>query len=256
MARLCETERANRHDWDRIADEYQAAHGDYLRDTGFVWSPEGLDEAEVRLLGDVAGRDVLEVGCGAAQCARWLRTRGATAVGIDLSERQLQHAARIDDATGTPVPVACATASALPFADASFDLACSAFGALPFVEDVHAVLHEVARVLRPQGRWVFSVTHPARWMFADDPTSAGLHVLRSYFERAPYLEYDEDGSVSYAEHHRTMGDWVAALTGAGFVLERLVEPEWPPGLDRDWGGWGRERGAFLPGTALFVTAAP
>ncbi|MGH3424421.1 MAG: hypothetical protein ACRDO8_06825, partial [Nocardioidaceae bacterium] len=57
----------------------------------------------------------------------------------------------------------------------------------------------------------------------------------------------------YTEHHHTLSDWVGALVGAGFGLERLVEPEWPAGLDRDWGGWGRERGAYLPGTALFVT---
>ena len=63
-----ETIRANRGDWDRSADEYQAVHGEFLRDVGFVWSPEGLDEADAHLLGDVAGKRVVEVGCGAGQC--------------------------------------------------------------------------------------------------------------------------------------------------------------------------------------------
>lgn len=246
-----ETRRANRDDWDRSADEYQAEHGEFLRDVGFVWCPEGLDEADARLLGEVEGRRVLEVGSGAGQCARWLVTRGARVVAFDLSLRQLQHSRRIDQDTGVAVPSVCATATDIPFADDSFDLAFSAYGALPFVQDATRVLAEVARVLRPGGRFVFSVSHPVRWTLPDDPTAAGLRVTSSYFDRSPYVEQDEDGTVTYVEHHRTMGDWVRAVRRAGLVLEDLVEPEWPEGHDRTWGGWSRERGLLTPGTAIF-----
>ncbi len=246
------TIRANRADWDRTADDYQAEHGEFLRDVGFVWSPEGLDEADARLLGDVRGQRVLEVGCGAAQCSRWLRSQGASVVGLDLSYRQLQHSRRIDDSTGVTVPVVCASATRVPLADRSFDLACSAFGALPFVSDVDVVMREVARVLRPGGRWVFAVTHPTRWMFPDDPSSAGMSIVRSYFDHTPYVEQDDAGHPSYVEHHHTISDWVRAAVGAGFAVEDLVEPEWPKGHDRVWGAWGPYRGRFMPGTAIFV----
>jgi SAM-dependent methyltransferase len=248
-----ETVSANRRDWDAGADDYQAEHGGFLGDVGFVWCPEGIDEGSAGLLGDVTGRRVLEVGCGAAQCSRWLTGRGASAVGVDLSLRQLQHARRIDEATGVAVPVVCATAESLPLASDSFDAACSAFGALPFVADAEPVLREVARVLRPGGRWVFSVVHPMRWGFPDDPSKNGLTMVRSYFDRTPYVEEDDEGRPSYVEHHRTLGDWVRALATAGFVLEDVVEPEWPAGHDRVWGAWGPERGHYLPGTAIFVT---
>jgi SAM-dependent methyltransferase len=251
-----ETRRANRAEWDADADAYQAEHGEFLGDARFVWSPEGLDEAAARLLGDVAGQRVLEVGCGAGQCARWLRGQGAQAYGMDLSMRQLAHSARLDAKTGIGVPVACASADRLPFANGSFDAACSAFGALPFVADVSAVFGEVARVLRPGGRWVFSVTHPMRWMLPDDPSEAGLVVGRSYFDRTPYVEEDANGAATYVEHHRTMGDWVRALVTSGFTLEALVEPEWPPWHQRVWGAWGPVRGALVPGTAIFVTRLP
>lgn len=251
-----ETIRANRADWDRNADDYQAEHGEFLRDVGFVWSPEGLDEAAVRLLGDVRGRRVLEVGCGAAQCARWLCSQGASVVGVDLSLRQLQHSRRIDDATALSVPVVCATATQVPLADDTFDLACSAFGALPFVADIGVVMAEVARVLRPGGRWVFAVAHPLRWIFPDDPTEHGLTVVRPYFDHTPYVEQDEEGRPSYVEHHHTLGEWVRAVVGAGFVVEDLVEPEWPAGHHRVWGAWGPYRGRFIPGTAIFVCALP
>ncbi len=249
------TAAANRGWWDANADEYQREHGGFLRDSGFVWGPEGVDESEARLLGDVRGRRVLEVGCGAAQCTRWLRSVGAEAVGVDLSYRQLQHARRIDEATGVRVPVVDADAAALPFATGAFDLACSAYGALPFVADVDRVLGEVARVLRPGGRWVFSVTHPVRWAFPDEPGQGGLVAGHSYFDRTPYAETDAAGRLTYVEHHRTVGDWVRALVSAGFVLDALVEPEWPPDNDQTWGGWSALRGRLLPGTAIFCCTA-
>lgn len=246
-----ETLRANRADWDRSADEYQAEHGAFLRDSGFIWSPEGLDEATARLLGDVEGQAILEVGCGAGQCSRWLLDRGAHPVGVDLSIRQLQHSARLDDSTGLQVSVVCATATRLPFEDASFDHAFSAFGALPFVADVEPVMREVARVVRAGGRWVFAVSHPMKWTLPDDPSNAGLTVARSYFDRTPYVEEDDHGTPTYVEHHRTMGDWVRAVLATGFDLVDLTEPRWPEDLDRVWGGWGPARGRLVPGTAIF-----
>jgi ubiquinone/menaquinone biosynthesis C-methylase UbiE len=246
------TQRANRRDWDAYSDEYQATHGAFLRDVGFVWSPEGVDEAEARVLGDVSGLAVLEVGCGAAQCARWLSTRGAHAYGVDISVRQLQHSRRLDDETGRVVPVVAGTATSLPFGDGTFDVVFSAFGALQFVQDAGSAVAEAARVLRPGGRFAFSVTHPTRWCLPDDPTEAGLVVTGSYWDRTPYVETDDGGTVSYVEHHRTVGDWVGHLAAHGFALTSLTEPEWPAGHDRVWGGWGPVRGRLFPGTAIFA----
>lgn len=243
--------------WDENAAEYQAEHGAFLGDADFCWCPEGLREADARLLGDVAGRRVLEVGAGAAQCSRWLAGAGAEVVATDVSAGMLARSRRIDAGRpGRAVPLVQCDARRLPFPDASFDVAFTAFGAIPFVPDAARVHAEVARVLRPGGRWVFSVTHPIRWAFPDDPSERGLTAIRAYFDRTPYVESGEDGSVAYAEYHRTVGDHVRDVVGAGLVLEDLVEPEWPAGHEGVWGGWGPVRGALLPGTAILVTRRP
>ncbi|NJQ02193.1 class I SAM-dependent methyltransferase [Streptomyces zingiberis] len=291
-----ESSRASRGWWDRNADDYQAEHGAFLGDDRFVWGPEGLDEAAAGLLGPaagLAGRDVLEIGAGAAQCSRWLAARGARPVALDLSHRQLQHALRLGGRagpghggtgragaggteaapagggrdggpagagpTGPPaaraagrVALVQADAGALPFAADSFDLACSAYGALPFVADPVRVLREVHRVLRPGGRWVFSVTHPFRWAFPDEPGPEGLSVSGSYFDRTPYVEEDARGRAVYVEHHRTLGDRVRDVVTAGFRLLDVVEPEWPEENEHEWGGWSPLRGRLIPGTAVFV----
>ncbi|MEU4894251.1 class I SAM-dependent methyltransferase [Streptomyces sp. NPDC044780] len=262
IADEAESSRASRGWWDRNADEYQEEHGAFLGDGRFVWGPEGLDEAEAGLLGPVEalkGRDVLEVGAGAAQCARWLAAQGARPVALDLSHRQLRHARRIDAeaaASGAPegsgVALVQADATALPFRDGSFDLACSAYGAVPFVAEPVRVMREVRRVLRPGGRWVFAVTHPIRWAFPDEPGPEGLSVAASYFDRTPYVEQDESGRAVYVEHHRTLGDRVRDVVAGGFRLVDLVEPEWPEWNHQEWGGWSPLRGNLIPGTAIFV----
>jgi SAM-dependent methyltransferase len=244
---------ASRLWWDADADDYQSEHGTFLGDLDFVWCPEGLREADARLLGDVRGRRVLELGCGAAAGARWLDGQGAEVVGLDLSAGMLRHASEASERTGVRVPLVQADALALPFRDAAFDVVCTAFGAVPFVADSGAVMREVARVLRPGGRWVFSITHPMRWIFWDEPDETGLVARNSYFDRTPYVEVDDGGVVSYVEQHRTLGDRVRELVAAGFELRDLVEPEWPEGHDRIWGQWSPLRGRLFPGTAIFVS---
>ncbi len=251
-----DSRRANRRWWDADADDYHARHGAFLGDADFLWCPEGLREADAGLLGEVAGRRVLEVGCGSAPCARWLRGQGAVVAAFDLSAGMLRHAREAAARTGLEVPLVQADAEALPFAADSFQIACSAFGAVPFCAASATVMREVARVLVPGGRWVFATSHPVRWVFADDPGPAGLVAQTPYFDRSPYVEVDAAGRPTYVEHHRTVGDRVREIVGAGLLLIDLIEPEWPAGHDRVWGQWSPLRGALLPGTAIYVCGKP
>jgi SAM-dependent methyltransferase len=251
-----ENRRASRHWWDIDADNYQAEHGSFLGEVDLVWCPEGLRESDARLLGDVAGRRVLEIGCGAAAGARWLATQGAHVVAADLSAGMLRHARRGNESSGVRVPLAQCDAMALPLRDASVDLVTTAFGAIPFVDDSALVMREVFRVLRPGGRWVYSTTHPLRWIFMDDPGPEGLVAVHSYFDRRPYVEFDATGTVTYVEHHRTLGDRVRELVAAGFTVLDLVEPEWPPEHEGIWGQWSPLRGRLFPGTIIYVTQKP
>ena len=252
-----ETVRAHRQWWDAEAEDYYAEHGAFLGDADFCWGPEGLRESEAGLLGSLAGKDVLEIGAGSAQCSRWVQAQGARVVATDLSLGMLRVARTIDahhPARG--VPVAQCDGRVLPFADESFDIVFTAYGVVPFVADPERVMTEVCRVLRPGGRFAFSTTHPFRWAFPDEPDEAGLTVRFSYFDRTPYVEQDSSGHATYAEHHATMSDRVRQVVTAGLRVVNLVEPEWPDGHEREWGGWSPLRGQLIPGTLIVVAERP
>lgn len=251
-----ETASANRGWWDEESLPYYLEHGSFLGDDDLVWGPEGWSEADLGLLGEVAGRTVLEIGGGAAQGARCLAARGARVISSDLSLGMLRQGLDLNGRSSHPVPLVQCDAVALPLADAAFDIVFTAYGAVPFVADSAGLLAECARVLRPGGRLVFSTTHPIRWAFPDVPGPGGLTAHASYFDRTPYVEEDDAGRATYVEHHRTLGDRVREIRAAGLVLEDLMEPEWPADNDQEWGGWSALRGRLIPGTAIFVATRP
>src|SRR5947209_12694172 len=113
-AETAESSSASRSWWDEQADDYYAEHGAFLGDRDFLWGPEGLRESAALLLGEVAGRRVLEIGCGGAQCSRWLADHAASPVATDLSGGQLRHAAGLNVRTGVTVPLVQADAQLLP----------------------------------------------------------------------------------------------------------------------------------------------
>ena len=255
---------AARLGWDADAARYQREHGDYLAGPGegdLVWCPEGWLESELALLGspaELAGRRVVDLGCGAGQAARWLarqvaRAPGGWVAGVDVSGEQLRHGqAWLRDMPAHPqVTLIQADAYDLPFAAASIEVIVSAFGVMAFVPDLAPVMVEAARVLAPGGHMTVSLPHPVRWMFPDDPVAAeGMTVSTSYFDRTPYVEVASDGTVLYAEYHHTLQDLVTACTAAGLVLRRVWEPQWRGDRGRTFGGWSAETVDLVPKTLI------
>jgi SAM-dependent methyltransferase len=261
--------------WEAEAEAYYAEHRLTLGDDRLVWCPEGLDEDQVHLLGDVRGRRLLEVGCGAAQGTRWAAANGAQAVGLDLSAGMLRVAQRIGCDGFSLIQ---ADAAALPFAPASFDTVFSAFGALPHVASVADVYQQVGRLLRPGGLWVLATCHPFAWVFPDSPDPADLVVRRSYFDATPYTERDDAARLVYVQWHNTVAGHFEGLIAAGFVIERVIEPEWPAAgvggvgvaggavaggvsaggaaggaADGEFAAWSRARGRLVP-SSLIISA--
>lgn len=163
------------------------------------------------LLGDVSGRDVLDVACGPGLYAEELVARGARVVGLDQSARMVELARERVPGGEFRVHDLAAPLDWLP--DGSVDLVLFAL-ALEYIDDRTAVLRELRRVLRPDGALVLSRMHP---------TGDWLRHGGDYFE--PRV-VDETWSRGWQVRF-----WLSPLSGtcaelraAGFLVERLTEP--------------------------------
>lgn len=184
------------------------------------WGIWGVDESELNVLGDVAGLDVVELGCGTAYFSAWLAKRGARPVGVDVTPAQLATARRLQEETGIEFPLVEADAAETGLPDAGFDLALSEYGASIWV-DPYRWVPEAARLLRPGGRLVFLRNSTLVILCAtDDGTSETLQRPQFGIHR---LEWPEGG----VEFHLGHGDWIDLLRANGFEIERLIELQAP-----------------------------
>jgi SAM-dependent methyltransferase len=231
----------NRRFWDQGSDEYQSRHGEVLTRTALAWGPWRVPESELNVLGDVRGKDLLELGCGAAQWSIALADLGARTVGMDLSDRQLGHARRAISRAGVSVPLVQASAEELPFGDERFDVVFCDHGAMSFA-DPRRTVPEAARVLRPGGLLAFAHESPFRFVCWDPGTETTVRTLHgAYFEMR---SYEDETSVAFQLPY---GEWLDLFRRSGLWVEDLLEPrpaadatttyeDWEPDWCHRWPG--------------------
>lgn len=224
--RLQRYERVNREFWDADADDYQAVHRAQLAGPEPGWGTYQIPESQLQVLDHVAGRDVLEYGCGAAQWSVHLARRGARAVGLDQSRAQLRHARRAVADAGVDVRLVCASATAVPFPDERFDVVFCDHGAMSFC-DPAATVPEVARLLRPGGQLAFSLSTLLRntCFPPGDPDARVSRKLHQPWFRDPGFDWG-DGTIDF---QMLTGSWIRLFRAHGFEIEDLVELRAPKG---------------------------
>jgi ubiquinone/menaquinone biosynthesis C-methylase UbiE len=172
--------RRNRAFWDRESDAYHERNAAFI-ERGMAWGLWQVPEAELNVLGDVAGLDVLELGCGAAEWSRALLRAGARPVGLDNSAARLEHARAANAAAGVDFPLLHASAEAVPLPDGSFDVVMCDWGATTF-SDPFRTVPEAARLLRPGGLLAFSGGSPLSWVAFDEESDTYVErLVEPYF---------------------------------------------------------------------------
>lgn len=216
--------------YDGIADWY---------DTEFQPAPLESETWRTlsRLLGKGAGA-LVDVGCGTGAYAAGLAELGWDVTGVDVSEDMLRRA----KAKG--VRTVHADATSLPFEDAAFDAAISIFTNTD-VDDLAAVVREIARVLRPEARLVYLAVHPC---FVGphsvyDPEGGvpafqpGWYRRVGRYTEAPGIWRESGVRIRVGATHLPLGLFLQTFLDAGLALERVEEPaerEYPFGLGLRW----------------------
>lgn len=194
-------------DYDGFAAEYNADNERNLLNAHYE-RPAMLD-----LVGDVTGRDVLDIGCGAGPLAEKLAQGGARVSGFDSSSQMIEIARqRLDDDADLQV---ADLAAPLPYGNDSFDAACASL-VLHYLPDWVDALTEIKRVLRPGGKLVASVNHPLLFALME----------QRYFgiEQYEYTHTFDGRESTLTMWHHTLDDISQAIARSGMRLVSLHEP--------------------------------
>jgi len=185
------------------------------------YGPDIPTEAELRLLGNLENKRVLELGCGGGPNAVAMAKQGARVIAVDDSEEQVAHARRLVEREETKIELRHGDLADLAFVRAdTIDVALSVY-ALGAVADLDRVFRQVHRVLRPEAPLVISIPHPA-FRIVDAYGNPPI-LRRSYYDRTPipWVVGTEAGS----DHPLTIGDLFTSLSRANFRVDQVLEPE-------------------------------
>jgi ubiquinone/menaquinone biosynthesis C-methylase UbiE len=214
--------------YDDIAEWYDR----YLVERPIYY--EVLKPRILELVGELAGTEVCDLACGQGWVARELARRGAHVTGLDQAPKLLALARRYE--AEEPLGIVYLEGDAQrgePLADECFS-GCVCCMALTNIPDLDAAFATVRRILRPGGWFVFAIPHPcfdtpdAAWTPLPDPAHPIGRVVTGYFDERPWLASSAAGRAGVRsrvpEQHRMLGTYLNALSAAGFILERMLEP--------------------------------
>jgi ubiquinone/menaquinone biosynthesis C-methylase UbiE len=212
--------------WNLISRNYQKKTRISLEDVHY--GPISAGETELKLLGDVKGKNVLEIGCGGGQNTIVLAKWGARSVGLDISEEQIKYARKLASREGVKTQFYVDSMEDLSvFHAQSFDIVLSSF-AIEYVDNILKTLNEVFRVLRRTGLFVFAVVHPM--ISKGRPMRYGkrkVWAVTNYFDRRRrFWKWKvEEGVAKFSGRQITIQDYFDLLAEAGLSVNRVLEPE-------------------------------
>jgi ubiquinone/menaquinone biosynthesis C-methylase UbiE len=218
--------------WNKIARHYARQYR--ISDKIIHYGPLCPGEDNLKLLGYLRGKKVLDLGCGAGQNAIALARQGARVAAVDFSEAQIAQARRLANQQGLkPNFIVGDICGPLPFPDSHFDLIISAC-AIAFVKNIDKAFQEVFRMLKAGGKFILSDMHPLQYILDEDCDTVRFNHP---YPHKPILfkwNWDFDGIKglakgrlkAYFQHYvRSLSAYHNALTGAGLVVERMLEPK-------------------------------
>lgn len=189
------------------------------------YGPDIPNEGELRLLGDLSGKRILQLGCGDGHNTVALHRKGARVIVVEPDPIRVKNARDLFEREGTRVEILQGDVADLASVRAeSIDIALSVY-TLAGVSDLARVFRQVHRVLRPDLPFVFSLPHPA-FAMVDVTTKRPVKLTRSYWEETPrpWALGDDDDSegIDYGHTFSRLFTW---LTRSNFRVDILMEPE-------------------------------
>lgn len=207
--------------WDETSVSYQKSSK--INTNSVHYGPYAPDESELKLLGNVKGKKILEIGCGGGQCSIALAKQGAVCTGIDISEEQLKYAEKLAKKNKVKINFVHGSFQNLnKIKSNSVDIVFSAY-ALQYSPDLKKVCKSVYRILKKNGIFVFSFDNPFYLII----NKKSHKVVHDYFDTGKIaLEetWADNTKHKFVFYHRKISDIHDALIDSKLIVEKIIEP--------------------------------
>ena len=221
----------NKNSWNKKVDIH--VNSDFYDNDNFLKGKSSLNKFELDLLGDLKGKSILHLQCHFGQDTISLARMGATATGIDLSDKAIDTARKFNEQLGTNAEFICCNIYDLPnHLDKTFDYVFTSYGTIGWLPDMNKWAEIVARYLKPGGQFVLVEFHPVVWMFDDNfekityKYSSPDPIIETY--EGTYAQPDSDIKSEYVMWNHGIAEVVKNLLKHNLSIESMEEYDYSP----------------------------
>lgn len=221
----------NRQSWNNRTEAHLKS--EFYDMEGFLQGKTSLNEIELNLLGDIQGKSILHLQCHFGQDTISLSRLGATATGVDLSDKAIESARKIAKDTHSDAEFICCDIYDLPnHLDEKFDIVFTSYGVIGWLPDLDKWAKIVSSFLKPDGQFVFVEFHPVVWMFDDDFDKIAYRYFNSgailESESGTYADKNADITQDYVMWNHGLSEVVNSLLKNGLEINVLDEFDYSP----------------------------
>lgn len=221
----------NKQSWNQRVHLH--LESDFYDMPNFLAGKSSLNDIELNLLGNLAGKKVLHLQCHFGQDSISLAKLGAAVTGVDLSDEAIQEAQRLAQQIGVDARFICCDIYDLPnHLQDQFDYVFSSYGTITWLPDLDKWAQIIAQFLKPEGKFVFAEFHPVVWMFDDNFE----HIAYRYFQSEAIVELNEgsyaaqDAAVQLESvtWNHSLSEVIGSLIKQGLQIESFDEFDYSP----------------------------
>ena len=219
----------NREGWNARVEEHVTS--DFYNMEGFLNGETSLNDIELPLLGEIAGKSILHLQCHFGQDSISMARMGANVTAIDLADEAIAKGKTIANQVGQDVSFISTDVYSVPeVVKDQFDIVFTSYGTIGWLPDINKWAQVVANKLKSGGRFIMAEFHPFIWMYDDEFTK----IQYSYFKSDAIVEsegsYTENSTTNdqFISWNHAISEVITALQNAGLKLKTFQEHNFSP----------------------------
>ena len=221
----------NKEAWNKKVEPHLKSDFYFVEE--FLKGRSSLNSPELKLVGNIEGKKILNLQCHFGQDSISLSRMGAKVTGVDLSDKAIDEAKILAEKCGTDIQFICCDVYSLPeILQETFDIVFTTYGTIGWLPDLQKWAHVINHFLKPNGEFCFVEFHPVVWMYDDDFTKVqysyfNTETINEVFE-GTYADQTAKIEQTTVSWNHSLSEVFQALLSNGMTIQSFEEENWSP----------------------------